>query len=268
VKHPLTTAGALAAALIAQPVAVWADTTPSAAPSSGQAQAPAPTPAPKPFVPRKNDPCAAYYVAASIVSDYRFDGFSESNLQPTWQVNLHCYRTDGFYAGTVLTGVNFEDRPRTTLETDFYVGRHVPVAGSDLNLELLEVWYPNQHTGGPAYGLFEPEAELSHRFGKLTLKALVAWSPNYSSNSGTSWHEKAGAEFALTDWLSVSGHYGRITIERGVSRHHFDVGATAKWRSLSLDARYGGTDLAKPQCYYTNWCAPAAAVTATWSKVL
>jgi uncharacterized protein (TIGR02001 family) len=263
-KHLTITAAMLAAALTAAPVTGWGDTTPVGAPASGQ------TPAPtlKPFVPRKNEPCAAYYVAASIVSDYRFDGFSESDLQPTWQVNLHCYRTDGFYAGTVLTGVNFEDRPRTTLETDFYVGKHVPVAGSDLNLELLEVWFPGQHTGGPSYGFFEPEAELSHRFGKLTLKGLAAWSPNYSSDTGVSWHEQAGAEFALTDWLSLSGRYGRISIERGYARNHFDVGATAKWRALSFDVRYGGTDLKKPQCYYTDWCAPGAAATVTWSRVL
>jgi uncharacterized protein (TIGR02001 family) len=239
----------------------WADTTPEAAPASGQA------PASKPFTPRKNEPCAAYYVAASLVSDYRFDGFSESNRQPTWQVNLHCYRTDGFYAGAVLTGVNFRDQPRTTLETDFYFGKHIPIVGSDLNLELLDVWFPNQHTGGPGYGFVEPEAEFSHSVGRLTLKALLAWSPDYSSHTGVSWHEQATAAFDLTRWLSVSGHYGRITIERGYARNHFDIGATAKWRGFSLDARYGGTDLAKAQCDYTNWCAPGAAVTATWSRV-
>ena len=262
-NHPIIIfVGVLVAVITTTPAG--ADTTPSG-PSSQQAQA---APPPAHFTPRRNAPCAAYYVAASMISDYRFDGFSESNREPTWQVNLHCYRTDGFYAGTVLTGVNFEDRPRTTLETDFYVGKHVPVAGSDLNLELLEVWFPNQRTGGPAYGLFEPEAEVSRTFGRLTLKAQLAWSPNYSSNSGESWHQKATASFALTDWLSISGHYGRITIERGFERHHFDIGATAKWRELSLDARYGGTDLKKPQCYYSNWCAPGASVTVTWAKVL
>ena len=213
-------------------------------------------------------PCDAIYFAVSAMSDYRYDGFSESNRQPTWQVNLHCYHADGVYAGAVLTGVNFEDRPRTSYEADFYAGKHVALWGSDLNLQALFVTFPNQRTGGPSYGFVEPSAELSHDFGKLTLKSLVGWSPDDSGNTGQAWHIRETAAYALTDWLSVSGHLGRWWIARGEDRDHYDVGATTRWRHFSLDFRYGGTDLPVARCYYTQWCAPGPSVTLTYGVVL
>ena len=213
-------------------------------------------------------PCDAVWFAASVTSDYRYDGFSESNRQPTWQATLHCWRKDGLYAGTMLTGVNFEDRPRTSSELDVYVGRHIAVWGSDLNLEALFATFPNQRTGGPSYGFAEPSVELAHTFGKLTLGSLVGWSPNDSGNSGQAWHVRQSASYALTDWLSVSGRLGRWWIARGQDRDHYDVGATASWRRLKLDVRYGGTDLPLTRCYYTQWCAPGPSVTLTYGVVL
>ena len=216
----------------------------------------------------KLGPCDAVWFAASATSDYRYDGFSESNREPTWQVNLHCWRTDGFYAGTELTGVNFEDHPRTGYEADFYAGKHIKLWASDLNLEVLFATFPSQRTGGPSYGFAEPSAELSHDFGKLKLSSLVGWSPNDSGNAGQAWHVRQTAAYALTDWLFVSGHLGRWWIARGVDRDHYDIGATTRWRHFSLDVRYGGTDLPLTRCYYTQWCAPGPSVTLTYGAVL
>jgi uncharacterized protein (TIGR02001 family) len=209
-------------------------------------------------------PCAGVYVAATATSDYRFDGFSESDRSPTWQVTLHCYRTDGFYAGSVITGVDFEDTPRTRFEADFYAGKHIAIGRSDLNLELLYTSFPDKRAPGPSYGLLEAEAELSHSFGRLTLKQQLAFSPNDSGDTGAAWHVKETASYALTPWLTASGHLGRWMIARGVDRTHFDAGITAAWRRFTLDARWGGTDLKPAQCYDTDWCAPGAWVSLTW----
>jgi uncharacterized protein (TIGR02001 family) len=208
-------------------------------------------------------PCAGLYVTSAVLSDYRFDGFSQSNRGPTWQVLAHCYRDDGFYAGSLITGVNFGDTPRTTLELDLYAGRHFAVWGSDLNLEVLYTAF-NKRTPGPTYNLIEPEAELSHVFKRLTLKVQVAWSPNDSNNTGQLWHLKATGAYAVMNWLTVSARLGRIWIARGQDRFHGDVGATATWRRLSFDVRYAGTNLKRSQCYFTDWCAPGGAVTLTY----
>jgi uncharacterized protein (TIGR02001 family) len=208
--------------------------------------------------------CSGVYVAVTALSDYRYDGFSESNRRPTWQANVHCYRTDGFYGGVVFTGVNFTEHPPTTLEIDYYGGRHVALGAVDLNLELLYTSFPNKRVHGPSYDFVEPQIELSRSFSALTLKSQFAWTPAYSSDGGQAWHLKETAAYAVTPWLTVSGHLGRLWVARGKDRTHWDVGATATWRRLSLDARYGGTNLKPAQCYYTDWCAPGAAVVLTW----
>ena len=219
---------------------------------------------PPPPTPAQSRPCAGVYVAATALSDYRFDGFSESDRLPTWQVNLHCYRNDGWYAGAVFTGVKFLDTPPTHFEMDLYAGKRFQTHGFGVNLELLYTTYPDQRAGKASYGLFEPEAEVSRSFGKLTLKTQLAVSPNYSSDEGPALHWKGGASYAVTSWLSLGANAGRLWITHGIDRDHWDVGATAVWRRVTLDARYGGTNLKPDQCYFTNWCAPGASVSVTY----
>lgn len=214
--------------------------------------------------PAQSGPCAGIYLAASADSDYRFDGFSESDRQPTWQVNVHCYRNDGWYAGAVFTGVKFLDTPPTHFEMDLYAGKRFLLRGVGVNLELLDVTFPDQRNGEPSYGLFEAQGELSRAFGRLTLKTQAAVSPNYSGDKGPALHLKATASYALTPWLGLSATGGRLWIDRGPDRGHWDAGATAVWRRLTVDARYGGTNLKPAQCYFTNWCAPGASITLTY----
>jgi uncharacterized protein (TIGR02001 family) len=209
-------------------------------------------------------PCDGVYLAADGLTDYPYDGFSESDRRPTWQVTAHCWRADGFYAGTVVTGVDFAETPPTTLETDFYAGKHVAIAGSRLNLELLYTAFPNKRTPGPSYNFVEPQAEFTHVFGRLTLKGQVGWSPDGSGGAGEYWHVKTTAAFAVTPWLSLSGHAGQIWEAHGQDRLHWDVGASGAWRRLSLDVRYGGTNLDRAQCYGTSWCEPGPYATLTW----
>jgi uncharacterized protein (TIGR02001 family) len=218
-----------------------------------------------PLAPPPTGPCAGVYVSAAALSDYRFDGVSESNLGPTWQGTVYCYRTDGLFAGLTLTGVNFEDQPRTRLEADFYGGRQVQWRGAKITFELLHSAFPDKRAPGPSYDILEPQITISRTFKRLTLDALGAWETSLSGG-GQAWHVKAGASYALTSWLSVSGHATRFFAARGSDFDHdaFDVGATATWRRLTVDARYGGTDLAPAQCYFTRWCEPGFYASATW----
>jgi len=210
--------------------------------------------APKPI-----GPCAGIYASVSGLSDYRFDGFSESNRQPTWQATAYCYRADGFFAGATFTGIDFGDTPRTPFEADSYIGRQLKLHGFTATIDLLYASFPDKRSPGPSYDLLEPQIEVTRRFQRLTLGALAGWETDVSGG-GQEWHLKASAAYALTPWLSLSGHAGRFLAASGADHDHdhWDVGATATWRRLTLDARYGGTDQPLSQCFYTNWCKPGA----------
>jgi uncharacterized protein (TIGR02001 family) len=210
-------------------------------------------------------PCAGAYVSIAGLSDYRFDGFSESNHHPTWQVTAYCYRNDGFFVGTTLTGVDFADTPRTHVEADWYVGRQVSWRGAKITAELLYASFPDKRAPGPSYDILEPQIEVSRSFSRLTLGALGAWETDISGG-GQEWHVKASAAYAVAPWLSLSGHAGRFFAASGADHNYdaWDVGATATWRRFSLDARYGGTDRPQAQCFFTTWCRPGPYVGLTY----
>jgi uncharacterized protein (TIGR02001 family) len=206
-------------------------------------------------------PCAGVYASITGLSDYRFDGFSESNHHPSWQITAYCYRNDGFFVGTTWTGIDFEDTPRTDFEADWYVGRQVQWRGTKITAELLYASFPDKRAPGPSYDIIEPQVEVSRSFKRLTLGSLTGWESSMSGG-GQEWHAKASATYALTPWLSLSGHAGRFFAARGADHDYdaWDVGATATWRRLALDARYGGTDRPLAQCYFTTWCQPGPSI--------
>ena len=214
-------------------------------------------PSPKPF-----RPCDGAYVAVTALSDYRFNGFSESNRRPTWQATAYCYRNNGVFVGTTLTGVDFEDRPRTHLEADWYVGRQWREGPYQVTATLLYASFPDKRAPGPSYDLLEPEAEVARTFRRrLTLKGLAAWS---TSATQRAWQVKASATYQLAPWLKLDADAGRFWVSPGANHEIWDVGASATWRRLTLGAHYGGETLSPPQCFFTNWCAPGPSVSATY----
>ncbi|HEY1752515.1 MAG TPA: TorF family putative porin [Caulobacteraceae bacterium] len=220
---------------------------------AASAAAAEPAAAPKPV-----GPCAGVYVSAAGTSDYRFDGFSESDRQPTWQVTAYCYRNDGYFAGTTLTGINFLDSPRTPVEADWYVGRQLALGGGwKLTGELFYASFPGKRAPGPSYDIVEPQLEVSRQRGRLNLDGQVAWEDSVSGG-GQEWRFKGAATYALTPWLAASGHFARFVLATGGDHDYdaWDVGLTATHRRLSLDARYGGTDRPPAQCFFTRWCEP------------
>lgn len=216
----------------------------------------------------KIGPCAGTFVSVSGVSDYRFDGFSESNRDPTWQVLAYCYRASGVFAGVQVTGIDFQDQPRTPVETDLYLGRQVYWRGSSVTFTLMYSAFPGRRAPGPSYDIVEPQVEISRKLGRLTLNGAAGWSGDVSG-LGQEWRLRGGGALALTPWLSLSGHLGGFVGATGLDHDHafYDVGATAAWKRLSLDVRYGGTTLSRTQCYYTHWCDPGLYAGVTWRVV-
>ena len=218
-----------------------------------------------PAPPKPIGPCAGVYASVAGLSDYRFDGFSESNHQPTWQATAYCYRNDGFFAGTTLTGIDFEDTPRTHIEADWYIGRQLQWRGAKVTATLLYASFPDKRAPGPSYDIVEPQLEVSRAFRQWTLGALASWETD-TSGGGQEWHVKGSAAYAITPWLSRSGHGGRCFAAHGADHDYdaWDVGVTATWRRFSLDARYAGTDRPVSQCFFTDWCKPGPSVSLSY----
>ena len=215
--------------------------------------------------PSRIGPCDGTFASVSGLTDYRYDGFSESNRGPTWQVTAYCYRNSGVFVGTQVSGIDFKDQPRTPVEADFYLGRQVRWRGTSVTFELLYSAFPGKRAPGPSYDIIEPQVEVARTMGRLTLNGAAGWEGDVSGHS-QEWRLRAGAAVALASWLSVGGHFGGFVGASGADHDHafYDIGATATWRRLSFDLRYGGTNLPRSECYYTHWCEPGAYAGVTW----
>jgi uncharacterized protein (TIGR02001 family) len=200
--------------------------------------------------PGRVGPCDGTYASLSGLTDYRFDGISESNREPTWQVTAYCYRNSGVFVGTQVTGIDFQDRPRTPVEVDLYLGRQVRWRGTSVTLDLLYSAFPSKRAPGPSYNVVEPQVEVSRTMGRLTLNGTAGWEGEVSGH-GQEWRLRTGAAVALESWVSVGGHFGSFIGSSGADHNHsfYDIGATAMWRRLSFDLHYGGTNLPRFECY-------------------
>jgi hypothetical protein len=95
--------------------------------------------------------------------------------------------------------------------------------------------------------------------------------------TGNAWWINLNVSAPINDWLSVSGNLGhqwaRDLNDRrlGFPYSTWDLGATAKWRSFSLDLRYIDTTISKRDCAALNgarngrWCGAAALVTLSYT---
>lgn len=213
-----------------------------------------------PSAPAAASPAAApsasnFNLTLGALSDYRYDGISYSNRHATWQARALYASPLGVYGGVQASGVDFLDQPRTRVETAFLAGWDIPVMkNSDLDLQVDYTVYPDQRSK-PSWNYFDATAVLNHHFRRLTLSGEFDWSPTYPL-FGQIRGATLGVEYAATDWLSVSGHVGRWWVSQSADYFAWDAGATAKWKRLALDVRYGGTDLHDSNCGYTKWCEP------------
>jgi uncharacterized protein (TIGR02001 family) len=242
------------------------------------------------------------YVA--VTSDYRFRGVSQNDKDPAPQASVNWTGPEGFYAGTWLSKVNFQGflddgvsmSDHTSLETDFYAGKHTDLWGTDLNLEAYAYTYPDHNIATNVYGshwhdtYFEGIAQLSHPFGPVTLTATTAFSPNFFGQTGTGWYIEGTAAYTVTDWLSLSANLGHQWVSRldssnlsvpvsydgesplgssGLPYTHWDLGATFTYKAFALDVRYIDTNLSGPQCYWTqgakNLCDATVVATLTYN---
>lgn len=201
------------------------------------------------------------FAQASIASDYRFDGLSNSDRHASLEGTLYLWRPDKWFAGTTVMGVD----NGASYEVDLYGGRNFDVAGTQLTLQGMASLFPDKKDNGvPTYDFLQASLAARRAFGPLTLGAVVAYTPSASAGAGEAWKVAASASASPANWLTLSGQLGRRDSERGQDRNFWDAGATFYWRDFALDVRYVGTNLDRQQCFFTDWCADAVVSKLTW----
>ena len=251
--------GALALA-VATPA--FADPTP-AGPADPTAAAPAgEAPAPAAVADETKPPPAITITGSvALVSDYRFRGISQTNLQPAIQGGLTLTHESGLYASVWSSStsgyVTFSGTG--SQEIDAIVGYKKTISGFTLDAGLLYYIYPRSRPiGDNSKGdFFEPYADVAYTIGPVTAKVTVnyAWSQKaLSLDQGQSGLLGKNDNVYLAGDLSAAipqtplsltahlGHtWGPSWLSLGNEYTDWGLGASLAWKNLSLGVSYVDT---------------------------
>jgi uncharacterized protein (TIGR02001 family) len=258
---------AAAAALLALPVAVQAQSTPD-----DKSEAAAQTAPP---------PAVTVSGSVAIASDYRFRGVSQSDQAMAVQGGLTIAHQSGLYVGTWASNLaGWGTFGGANMELDLIGGYKAKLAdNATLDVGLTWYMYPR---GANKTDFAEPYAKLTGTAGPATLTAGVAYAPKQQAigkwyNTGTDaaagvYNNPGAKDDNLYLWgdgaLAVAGtpvtakvHIGHSWGQNGLGPNatavsptgaywDWSLGADATYRNLTLNLSYVDTDISNREATY------------------
>jgi len=199
-------------------------------------------------------------VWAGVTTDYQFRGISQNRRDATFQGGADV-SYGIFYAGTALSGVNFDSRYNnnlqvdSNLEVDFYAGVKPVWNGVTFDFGVITYNYPNQLKGTADLNFVEIKAGASKTiWSDLTAGVTAYYSPDYTGEVGGAWAVEGTLSKPVYKYADVD-----FTLSGTVGHQFFDeedkyslndytygnVGLTAAYKAFSVDFRYWNTTLDK-----------------------
>jgi uncharacterized protein (TIGR02001 family) len=191
---------------------------------------------------------------ATLVTDYRFRGISQTDRRPAVQGTFTVSHSSGFYATVWGSSIDDYVAAGGDQEIDLIAGWHHTWSGTTLDMGVLYYYYPNSRAIIPNYNsdFVEPYISIAHAFGPVTAKATANYAPSQSALSiGTGNEDNlylAGDLSATIPHtaLTLSGHVGHsfgpsfLTIGKGYT--DWNVGAAYAVGPLTVGVQYVDTD--------------------------
>lgn len=208
--------------------------------------------------------------SATIASDYRFRGVSQSDKEMAVQGGITLTHESGLYAG--VWGSNLAGWGTfggANMELDLIGGYKLPVADNAM-LDVGLVWY--MYPGGADESDFaEPYVKLTGTAGPATLTAGAAYAPRQHAlaNVSAAPNSRGQSDDNLYLWgdgvlaiagtpLTAKAHIGYSDGNPGLGPNgtsvaptgrywDWSLGMDATWRNLTLNLSYVDTDISKAE---------------------
>jgi len=191
--------------------------------------------------------------SATVASQYRFRGLSQSDNLPVIQGAITVTHSSGLYVGT--WGSSAENRTSPIFiggsEIDVFGGYSKTIAGLTLDGGVYGYLYP----GVPSANYYELYGSVAKTYGPVKGKLGINFAPaqkvfNYNFTSATRNNTYVYGELSSGipgTPISVHGHVGYTAGGFDYGRQYLDysVGASYTWKALTLDASLVGTDLSR-----------------------
>jgi uncharacterized protein (TIGR02001 family) len=187
---------------------------------------------------------------ATVVSDYRFRGISQTDKRFAVQGTIGLAHESGLYATVWGSTIDDYVAAGSDQEIDFIVGYKKTFGGTTVDGGVLYYYYPG--AGGANTDFFEPYISIAHTFGPVTAKATANYAPSQSALTVGAGDEDnlylAGdLSAAIPETpLTVSAHLGHsfgpsyLTI--GDEYTDWSLGVSYAIKNLSLGLSYVDTD--------------------------
>jgi len=144
---------------------------------------------------------------AGLFSDYRFRGFSQTNLKPAMQGGFDFAHKSGFYLGNWNSNVASELFSGGNLEMDFYGGYKFKYEDFAFDVGGLYYYYPGSKLNGSTIDNFELYGAVG--WGPFTLKYSHGMTDFFGApNSKNNYYLDLGAAFDLGDGWGANAHIG------------------------------------------------------------
>lgn len=207
--------------------------------------------------------------AATVASQYRFRGVAQSDNKPVIQGTFTIAHSSGFYISTWGSSASGGASPIQIggTEIDVYGGytHGLGESGFTVDAGVYGYLYPG-FTPGNYYELY---ASLAKTVGPVTAKGGFYFAPaqkvfnlNFTSTSRKNMYiyGELGGSIPNTP-LSIHSHLGHSAGGFNYPKDFFDynVGITAKYKNLALDASIVGTTAKRSQFISSSLCSGVAA---------
>ncbi|MBU4611190.1 hypothetical protein IMZ29_11795 [Achromobacter sp. GG226] len=180
-----------------------------------------------------------------LVSDYRFRGFTQTNLRPAIQGGFDYEHASGFYLGNWNSNVADELFPGGNIEMDFYGGYKHQFGDVGLDVGVLHYYYPGSEAAkGGTIKNTELYAGLS--YGPFSLKYSHGVSDFFGvPDSKNNFYVDAGLAVPLNDGWGINAHVGyqRLKNDPAISGYvDYSLGVTKELAGWELGAKVVATN--------------------------
>jgi len=187
---------------------------------------------------------------ATLVSDYRFRGISQTDKRFAVQGTLTVSHSSGFYATVWGSSIDDYIANGSDQEIDLIAGYSKAFSGITFDGGVLYYYYPG--SGGINSDFFEPYASLKTTYGPVTGKVGVAYAPKQHA---IAWNESRSDNLYLYGELSgavgpiaLTSHLGYTkgkSFMTGGLKNYLDwnIGASYTWNHLTFGVSYVDTDI-------------------------
>lgn len=193
---------------------------------------------------------------ATVVSDYRFRGISQTDRDFALQGGFTVAHSSGVYASVwgssvdeyVTAGAGGDQ------ELDLILGYSKAFGAATFDVGVLYYYYPG--TSGANTDFFEPYASVKGTFGPVTAKVSAAYAPKQKAIAGL--HTKDDNLYGALDLsgsipdtgVSLSAHLGHnfsddSFLSAGKDYTDWSLGASYAWKNLTFGVSYVDTNFKK-----------------------